>query len=172
MHSSYSTLGKDCKAIFEDLYRHINVQKRESDRLRAQLECASDVIVQSNESVSDQIRDVLAQERKQAAEERQQLLTQIATLVNSQAELQESRLSGKAALIQKSVTESNATFQGSVSQYSEGMDAWAYKGSQLLDDVSKSKESLKKKMKHDWSVSFAPYLQLSPWCFRPLTNIP
>lgn len=152
LHLSYSSLGKDFKSIFEDLFRHINAQKTESDRLRHQLECASDAIVQSNASVSDRIQDVLTQEREEAAKERQQLLTQIATLITSQAELQESRLSGKAALIQKTVAESNQAFKGSVSQYSEGMDAWGYKGSQLLDDVSKSKAALKKKMKDDWSV--------------------
>lgn len=149
---SYSSLGKDFKTIFEDLFRHINAQKSESDRLRRQLECASDAIVQSNESVSDRIQDVLKQERQQAAEERQQLLAQITSLITSQAELQESRLSGRAALIQKTVAESNETFQGSVSQYSDGMDAWNSKGGQLLDDVSKSKAALKRKMKEDWSV--------------------
>lgn len=153
LHLSYSSLGKDFKSIFEDLFRHINAQKTESDRLRHQLECASDAMVQSNASLSDRIQDVLTQEREEAAKERQQLLTQIATLITSQAELQESRLSGRATLIQKTFAESNQTFQGSVSQYSEGMDAWGYKGSQLLDDVSKSKAALKKKMKDDWSAA-------------------
>lgn len=152
LHLSYSSLGKDCKTIFEDLFRQINAQKKESDRLRHQLECAGDAIVQSNESVSNRIQDVLNQERVQAAEERQQLLAQISTLINSQAELQESRLAGKAALLQKTVSESNQTFQGSVSQYSEGMDAWNSEGSQILDSISKSKAALKKKLKDDWSV--------------------
>ncbi|KAB5578633.1 P-loop containing nucleoside triphosphate hydrolase protein [Coniochaeta sp. 2T2.1] len=153
LHTSYSSLGKDFKTIFEDMVRHMNAQKNESDRLRRQLEAAGDNIVESNEAISAKIQDVVEQERKQAAEERQQLLTQITALITSQAEHQETRLAGKAALIQKNVQETNLTFQGGMTQFSTGMDAWNEKETELVGEVTRQKTAMKKKMKDDWTAA-------------------
>ncbi|KAK3938907.1 kinesin-like protein bimC [Diplogelasinospora grovesii] len=153
LHESYSSLGKDFKAIFEELLRHISAQKTESDRLRRQLEGASEAMVQSNAAVSAKIQEVMEEERKQAAAERQQLLLQISSLINSQAELQESRLAGRAMLIRQTVQESSKTFEGSVAQYSEAMDAWTAKDSQIMEDVAKSREAVKTKLKDDWAMA-------------------
>lgn len=154
LHTSYSSLGKDFKSIFEELLRNISAQKAESDRLRQELEAATQTVVESNESVSDRIQEVLEEERKQAAVERQSLLSQITKLINSQAELQESRLADKATLIQDSILDSNRTFKGSVAGYREGMNAWSAKDSQLLEEVAQSRDTLKTRLKDDWTVSF------------------
>ncbi|OIW23969.1 kinesin motor domain-containing protein [Coniochaeta ligniaria NRRL 30616] len=153
LQTSYSSLGKDFKTIFEDMVRSMDAQKNESDRLRRQLEGTGDDIVQSNEAISAQIREVVEQERKQAAEERQQLLSQIASLITSQAERQETRLAGKTALLQKSMSETNSTFQEGMAQFSTGMDAWNEKESELVAEVNKSKTAMKKKMKDDWTAA-------------------
>jgi kinesin family member 11 len=153
LHSSYSSMGKDFKSIFDELLKHITSQREESDSLRLQLQTASDTIVKSNASISARIQEVIDEERKQAAEERKNLLLQITGLINSQAELQESRIAGKAASIQQSVQETNTTFEEGVSQYSQGMDTWAVKEKQLVDDVSKSRDTLKTKLQDDWNVS-------------------
>ncbi|KAK4166306.1 putative kinesin-like protein bimC [Cladorrhinum sp. PSN259] len=153
LHTSYSSLGKDFKSIFEELLRNISAQKAESDRLRQELEAATQTIVDNNESVSDRIQEVLEEERRQAAAERQTLLSQITKLVNSQAELQESRLAGKATLIQESILDSNKSFKGSVAGYREGMNAWNAKDSQLLEEVSQSRDTLKARLKDDWTAA-------------------
>ncbi|KAK0630196.1 P-loop containing nucleoside triphosphate hydrolase protein [Bombardia bombarda] len=153
LHASYSSLGKDFKTIFEDLLQHISAQKTESDKLRQQLEGASRIIVQSNTSVSARIQEVVDEERKRAAAERQSLVSQIASLINSQAEVQESRLAGKTAVIRQTVVDSNQIFGGSVAQYSEGMDAWSAKDSRLLDDAAQFRDTLKTRLKDDWAVA-------------------
>lgn len=153
LHTSYSSLGKDCKSVFEELLRHIRAQKAESDRLKHELEEASHAIVESNESVSTRIQEVLDEERAQAAVERQALLSQMTRLINSQAELQESRLADKAALIQDTIADSNKTFKGSVSEYSTGMNAWSERDSKVLEEVASSRDALKTRLKDDWTVS-------------------
>ncbi|KAI0837664.1 kinesin-domain-containing protein [Hypoxylon sp. FL0890] len=150
LHTSYSSLGRDFKSIFEDLLKHITSQKKESDSLREQLQRASETIVESNTSISTQIQNVINEERRQAAEERQNLLTQITTLINSQAQLQESRLANKAISIQQSVQENSTALEGSMAQYSQGMDNWNEKEARLLDEVANSREVLKTKLKDDW----------------------
>ncbi|KAK3329099.1 putative kinesin-related protein bimC [Apodospora peruviana] len=150
LHTSYSSLGKDFKTIFEELLRHISAQKAESDKLRRQLEGASRTIVESNESVSTRIQEVLDEERKRSAAERQTLLSQITALVNSQGELQESRLAGKTAIIRQTVQDFNQTFEDNIAQYSNGMDAWGSKDSELLAAVTKTRDTLKTRLKDDW----------------------
>lgn len=153
LHESYSSLGKDFKSLFEEVLRHMAAQKTESDKLRKKLEEASRIIVESNGTMSARIQGVVEEERKQAAVERQNLLQQIGSLISSQAELQESRLAGKTALIQQTVVNSSKTFEGDVAQFSEGMDAWNVKDTQILEDVAKSRDALKTKLKDEWTVS-------------------
>ncbi|KAG7293444.1 hypothetical protein NEMBOFW57_003495 [Staphylotrichum longicolle] len=153
LHTSYSAVGKDFKAVFEDLLRHMRAQKAESDRLRQELEEATQTIVESNESVSTRIQEVLDEERAQAATERQALLSQLTKLINSQAEVQESRLADKAALIQETISESNKTFESGVAEYSAGMKAWSERDSKVLEDISSSRDALKTRLKDDWTTA-------------------
>ncbi|KAL2131886.1 hypothetical protein VTI74DRAFT_4471 [Chaetomium olivicolor] len=153
LHNSYSSLGKDFKSAFEDLLRHIRAQKAESDRLRQELEEATKAIVESNELVSARIQEVLDEEREAAAAERQALLAQITKLINSQAEAQESRLADKAAVIRETILDSNKSFEGSVAEYSAGMDAWSEKDSKVLEEVTSSRDALKTRLKDDWTTA-------------------
>ncbi|OLN84318.1 Kinesin-like protein bimC [Colletotrichum chlorophyti] len=151
LHSSYNSLGQDFKSMLEDLVKHITEQRSESNRLRQQLQSATDTITEQNANISAQIRQVLDEERKQAAQDRQNLLAQITTLVNAQAETQETRMAEKAAQLQKSVLDSNVSLQGNMAQYSEDMDSWDTKEGQLLDEVAKSRDMIKKKLQDDWN---------------------
>ncbi|OAA81214.1 kinesin heavy chain [Akanthomyces lecanii RCEF 1005] len=153
LHNSYASLGKDFKSIFEDLLKHITAQRSESDGLRRQLQSATNAAVLQSSSTSLRIQEVIAEERRQAAEDRQKLLSQITTLINTQAETQESRFADKASQIQKSVTESSATLEGAVTQYNEGMESWDEKEGELLEEVKKSREQLKTKLKDDWTTA-------------------
>lgn len=153
LHNSYSTLGKDFKSIFEDLVKHITAQRSEADNLRRQLQTTTNAAVLQSAGASMRIQEVLDEERRQAAEDRQKLLAQITTLINTQAETQESRFADKASQIQKTVAESGTAVEGAVSQYGQGMDSWDEKQGQLLEDVKKSREQLKTQLKDDWSVA-------------------
>ncbi|KAK6215811.1 kinesin motor domain-containing protein [Colletotrichum tabaci] len=153
LHSSYSSLGKEFKSIFEDLMAHITQQRSESDRLRQQLQGATDTIVEQNESISAQMQEVLDEEREQAAQDRQNLLAQITTLIHAQAETQETRLAEKTARLQKSVLDSNASLQDNVTHYSEDMDALDAKQEQVLETMAKSRDAMKNKLRDDWSTA-------------------
>ncbi|GAO19758.1 uncharacterized protein UV8b_02803 [Ustilaginoidea virens] len=153
LHSSYSSLGKDFKLIFEDLVKHITEQRSEADGLRRQLQSAVNAIALQNSSLSARVQEALEEERRQAAEDRQRLLTQVTCLISSQAEAQEARLGDGAALIQSSIGDSSACMESAMSQYTLGMEVWDQKESQLMDDVKKSREQLKNKLKDDWTAA-------------------
>jgi kinesin family member 11 len=153
LHGSYSSLGRDFKTLFEDLLKHINAQKTEADELRQQLHAASELAMQSNVAASTKLDEVLQEERKQAAADRQSLLSQITNLVTAQGETQDQRLSAKISVVQKSILSSNAAFETSRAKYSQGMDSWNEKEQSLVEDVLQSRETLKSKLKEDWVVS-------------------
>lgn len=153
LHTSYSSLGKDFKSIFEELVQHISTQKVESDTLRRQLQDAGETAVESNAAIAAKIQDVVNQERRQAAEERKNMLLQITSLINSQAEAQESRLAQKTTSIRQSMHETSTALEGSMAQYSQGMDAWGDREGQLLEEVARSRETMKTKLQDDWNVS-------------------
>ncbi|KAJ6442885.1 kinesin related protein 2 [Purpureocillium lavendulum] len=153
LHTSYSTLGKDFKTLFEDLVRHITAQRSETDNLRRQLQGALNTIVLQNASVSTRIQETLEEERRQAAEDRQKLMAQITALVNSQAETQEARMADKASQIQKTVSESSTSLEAAATQYGSGMDSWDEKEGELLDEVKKMRDQLKTRLKDDWTTT-------------------
>jgi kinesin family member 11 len=160
LHTSYSSLGTDFKSILETIIKHVNNQREESESLREQLKDAGETILHSNAAISARIQDVIEEERTQAAEERRNLLLQISSLITSQAQLQESRLADKAASIQQSVQETNVLFQGSLTTYSQAMDDWGAREDHLLEDVTKSQETLKTKLENDWNVSLQSLFRL------------
>lgn len=153
MHASYSSLGKDFKSIFEDLVRHMTVQRSEADSLRRQLQSATSAVVLQHSSLTTRVQDALEEERRLAAEDRQKLMAQIAALVQAQAESQEARAAERASQMHRLVADSSASLQGAAAQYGQGMEAWDEQEGQLLDDVKRSRDQLKAKLKDDWSAA-------------------
>ncbi|KAH6960621.1 hypothetical protein HG530_004277 [Fusarium avenaceum] len=153
LHNSYSALGKDFKSTFEDLVKHIAAQRAECDTLRRQLQAATNTIVLQNATISSRIQDALVEERRQAVDERQKLVTQISTLINTHAESQESRLNKKAYQIQESITAASTNLEQAVDTYGEGMSSWDVKEGEMLDEVKKSRDQLKNKLKDDWAAA-------------------
>ncbi|EEY21277.1 kinesin-II 85 kDa subunit [Verticillium alfalfae VaMs.102] len=153
LHTSYRSLGKDFKTIFDDLVTHIAAQRAESLKLRQQLEKATRTIAEQNAANANRMQEVMEGERKQAAVDRRDLLTQITSLINAQAEVQESRLADKTAELQRSILASNTTLEKDVAAYGEGMDAWNSKEDELLETVANSKEAMKTKLKEYWNAA-------------------
>ncbi|KAL2757060.1 hypothetical protein ACRALDRAFT_1075762 [Sodiomyces alcalophilus JCM 7366] len=153
LHTSYSSLGKEFKVIFEDLVHHITLQREESDRLRRQLRDATDAVAAQNADIAASVQEVVEKERKQAAEDRETLLRQMASLINAQAEAQESRLAARAAQLQKRVLDSNTSLEDGIARYGRGMDEWDEKEGQLLELVGQSRDIMKNKLRDDWQTA-------------------
>lgn len=110
-------------------------------------------MVDQSEELSRRIQEVVDEERRQAADDRQQLMAQIGALVTAQAEAQEGRLAEKAALLQKGLRDAGSTLGSSVDRYDESMEAWDGKEEKLLEDVKGSRDTLKTRLQDDWNVS-------------------
>ncbi|KAI9745029.1 MAG: kinesin motor protein cin8 [Claussenomyces sp. TS43310] len=153
LHGSYSSLGRDFKSLFEELIKHVNSQKAEADDLRRHLAVASDAAMQANVAASSRLDTILCEERQQAAVDRESLLSQITDLFKAQGEAQDQRLHAKIGEVQRDVLSSKEAFQASNNAYSEGMDVWNDKEIKLVEEVLRSRETLKSKLKEDWVVA-------------------
>ena len=152
MHTSYSSLGRDFKNIFEELVKHLNTQQAEADDLRRQLTAATATAMQSEERVAQQLEVLVEEERRQAAEDRQTLLSQITNLISATGSAQDERLNQKVQAVRTDLTAARAEFQTADNKYSESMDIWSKKESLLIEEVLKSRDTLKGKMKKDWTA--------------------
>ena len=154
LHTSYSSLGREFKAIFEDLITHLSTQTREADELRKSASSAAKVAVQAEADFSARLGACLVEERSQAAADRHEMLAQIADVINKSGEKQESRWESKINELRNDIVSSSSTFQTADKQYNQDMDTWLQNENQLVEEVLKSRETLKGKMKKDWSVRY------------------
>lgn len=152
MHTSYSSLGRDFKSIFEELVKHINTQKVEAEELRTQMSKAAQEAMKAKAEISLQLESALEDERAQATQDRRNLLSQISSLVNKSGETQDARWQAKIDAMRSDIASSRLTLEAEEKQYSESMNVWSQKESLLVEEVLKSRDALKSQMKKDWTV--------------------
>jgi len=109
--------------------------------------------MQASAAASMQLENVLRVEREQAAVDRQNLLSQITDLVMNQGAAQDQRFEEKTSEVRTVINSSKDSFEVARVQYSQGMDAWNEKETKLAEDIRRSRDTLKSKLKDDLVVS-------------------
>ncbi|KAH8657657.1 P-loop containing nucleoside triphosphate hydrolase protein [Xylariales sp. PMI_506] len=149
LDTSYGNLNTQLKLMVGELVSQLDAQRCESNTLRQQLRDAAETMMEQNKAMSQKLQTVVEDERRQAATDRQDLLTQIACLINSQATVQESRLAEKTAAIQDGLDKSNTSLQGSINLYSDGVAALDTTTERLLDKMQKSSLNIYAQIEND-----------------------
>ena len=128
--------------------------------MRRQLSAATNALVQSDARTSERLEAALLEEREQAAEDRQKLISEITSLVNNASDKQDVRWNDRVTLARSGMATSQSIFQVANDKYDRSMDTWSQKENLLVEEVMKSREGLKSKMKKDWAVNqvFVPYV--------------
>jgi kinesin family member 11 len=152
LHASYASLGREFKSVFDDLVNGMNEQLVEAQRLRQEMAKADEVFVSASKSTQDQLNAIVTEERIQSAGERQALLAQIATLINTTADTQDHRLRQKLSQVSDKMDAAIPIFRAEHDAYGKGMDAWAKNSAELIDNVIKSRDKVKAKVCADYSV--------------------
>ena len=113
---------------------------------------AAKAAMEADLQASDYLEASLAEEREQAATDRNTLFSQITDLVNKSGKKQEARLEAKIRSVRENLATSKTNFESADKAYNDGMDIWAKKENVLVEEVLKSRDTLKGKMKKDWTV--------------------
>lgn len=152
LHTSYSSLGRDFKNIFEELVKHLKGQRSEAEELKTKVSSAAKAALRADAEASSRLESCLAEERNQAARDRQELLSQITMLINKSGEAQDARWVSKINAVRADMATSRSTLQQADKDYNDNMDVWFKKEASVVEDVLKSRDTLKGKMKNDWTV--------------------
>lgn len=115
---------------------------------------AAKVAIQAEAEFCERLDKCLQEERSQAAVDRHELLSRITELIKASGEKQDARLDLQISDLRNDIAASSLTLRQADDQYNERMDLWSQKGNLLVDEVLKSRETLKSKMKNDWTVRF------------------
>lgn len=153
LHISYAALGREFKNSFEDLIKNLNAQQAENARLNQQILEANAALVASNKAAQGRITEVVDDERQKSAAERQQLFSQITSLITATAEAQEKRLSEQMAGVSGEMGAANATHNTQQSVYNEGMSAWSSKSQEIVAGAARSRDGVKAKIKADFAMA-------------------
>jgi kinesin family protein 11 len=108
--------------------------------------------VQANKASQGRLLQVVDEEKRNSAEERQQLLAQVTSLINANTEAKDRRLNEKVLGVCEEIGTTNASFEIEQSSYSEGMGNWVDKSKGILAGISKSQDAVKAKIKGDFSA--------------------
>ncbi|KAK5952734.1 Kinesin- motor protein [Knufia fluminis] len=152
LHASYSGLGKEIKAVFDDLAKQLTAQREESDRLRTALQEANRKNMQASLSAATQLEAAVEAERTAADDERTQLMLSITDLVAQSDRKREARLGATLTTTQTGMVEATEQFEKSDKMYTEGMEKWNAQDSALREKVAKSKDEVKNRFKKDWAA--------------------
>lgn len=158
LHTSYSTLGKDFKGMFENMVSHLDQQKSEINKLRLELQEANRQSVEANRKASQNLAQVLEEEHASAQSERDNLMSQIRMLLDESSSRQSSRLKGKVNTLRNDMTASGDSLEHATAQYDRNIDEWIFKEEQFAKDVTASRDEIKAKMQTDWEVRFLVFL--------------
>ena len=130
----------------------MNTQKAESDALRKDLSAATDEALKADALASARLQSYLEEEKARVAVERGDLLAEITRLVNNTGAAQEQRLSSKINAVQADMTIARANLQAADNKYNDAMEIWSERENLLVEEVLRSRESLRNKMKKDWTT--------------------
>ncbi|MCJ1312742.1 kinesin motor protein cin8 [Agyrium rufum] len=152
LQTSYSSLGRDFRQIFDDLVKHLSGQKVEIETLRTQLSSATQSLLQSESATQQKLATCLEEEKSQAAKERQGFLKNITDLIGQSAQQQEERWSSRIDDICGGMESTRSAFTSEKSTYDTAMDQWSQEEASFVAQVSSSREAIKNKLKKDWTV--------------------
>ena len=108
--------------------------------------------MQAESNVAARLETCLNEERAQASQDRQELLTQITNLVNKSNEAHDDRWKTKLNDVRQEILFSKSALQTADERYNIGMDVWSQKEKLLVEEVLTSRDTLKGKMKEDWKI--------------------
>ncbi|KAG2415689.1 hypothetical protein HFD88_006880 [Aspergillus terreus] len=152
LHTSYSTLGRDFKSMFENMSKHIEGQKLEIDHLRRQLQEANRETVEANRRASSNLAQVLEDEDAAARAEREAVMAQIHKLLEGSNQRQINRLKTKCDAVRNDLSSSGDCLEQATVHHDRQIDEWIFREEQFAKDVTASKDEIKTKLQKDWEA--------------------
>ncbi|KAL4882408.1 P-loop containing nucleoside triphosphate hydrolase protein [Aspergillus karnatakaensis] len=152
LHTSYNSLGKDLKSIFETMATHLTEQRDEIDRLRVELQNANRQNIETTRKASSQLAQSLEEEHAAGEAERDLLMSQIKNLVEESRQKQFGRLRTKIDSVRTEMSSSGEMLEQATTHHDRQVDEWVFKSEQFVKDVNASKDEVETRLRSDWEA--------------------
>jgi kinesin family protein 11 len=96
---------------------------------------------------------ILVEERERASKDRQDLIAQIATLINSTADEQDKRLTERIEAVQEEIGATQTQLKVASKVHKEGMESWSAREENFYSRLCDAKETVRCVLARDWQVS-------------------
>ncbi|RPA75771.1 kinesin-domain-containing protein [Ascobolus immersus RN42] len=146
VHSSFNRLGRDFRNLFDETQKHIVSQKAENETLRTELLTATSAALSANATAQSSLRDIVAEERQKAAEDRAHLISQITALINASGEQHDRRVAKRVGIVQMELGTSREELSEAETRFRQGMEQWEQREEQMKDTISQQKTKIKAHM--------------------------
>ncbi|KAI9832620.1 MAG: kinesin motor protein cin8 [Phylliscum demangeonii] len=146
---SYASLGQEVREMFGALFRHLNSQAMEMEAVQQKFVSASQRTAEAHEVASSRLDKLLADERAQAAIDRQQLLSQISSLVQASGEAQDARWTKQVASLQSEIHTSKETLESAQGHFQGGMEQWFTRQHDFMNEAMSSGKKLESWLNDD-----------------------
>jgi len=116
---------------------------------------ANTELAAANRTSQARLSQYLDEEKQNAASERAKLLEHITSLVTASAATQEGRVSGYFASFGQEVDAAGSAHSKVEESFSQGMDEWTERSKAVVANLTKSRDSIKTRIKTDFSDATA-----------------
>jgi kinesin family member 11 len=177
LHASYSSLGRDVKATFDDIHEEVSEQRDQMEQLKNQVHEANRQLGVSNGASATQFNSLLQSEKTLRETENNNLMTRIQDLLEATAKQQESRMQ-ELAKIPPQFCANTETHSSTMVQVVKGQDELMERSKVFEEKMSKSRDVMKAKIQGDFAVGVSkpkyilltrldckPALGKHPYCY-------
>ena len=151
---SYDSLGKHVDILSSQLTSHLESHRQEVQDLR---QCLTEITTAAKDQggcFNSGIDMILAEERRQALADRQNLLSTIQTLLSASAQEQDERLASKLGDLKDQIATSANTLEITANAQHDKSDDWAGKEAEKIEEMEKTRMSLGDKLRQHRMVRY------------------
>lgn len=138
--------------MVEDSQKHMKEQKAEIERLGKELTSATATASEATEKAQESLKTILVEERENSAKDRQNLIAQITTLINSNADEQDERLSKRVDGLQAEITATKTALDEASKTHQNGLDTWSEREESFYTSLCTAQETVRRILSEDWQV--------------------
>jgi len=128
-------------------------QKSEIGTLRSQLAEATVVATTATATAQSSLQTILAEEREKAAADRQNLISQITTLINNTGFAQDKRLTERVESVKADIGATQIRLEAASKDHEVTIESWSAREELFYTRLCDVKETVQSVLADDWKVS-------------------
>lgn len=153
MRQSYDRFNQGFKIMVSEAQKHMIAQKSGIEHTGRELSEAAVNASAATAAAQLNLQMILVEERERASKDRQDLIAQIATLINSTADEQDKRLTERIEAVQEEIGATQTQLKVASKVHKEGMESWSAREENFYSRLCDAKETVRCVLARDWQVS-------------------